>query len=112
MEHPTVDLGGGEQMTIYDDEDVQAAFEQMAGVEIGAQVGEYTVDAIDAEFDYIRSDAYEGDELRVYLYLDPVTPSGQSAGVENTELHVQGWVRDSFITGDDGLFGIVYKLRP
>lgn len=110
-EYPTI-MVGGEHMEIRDRTDVRDAFTRAAGFDVGDAVEEYTVDAIDAEFDYIQSDSYEGDELRVYAYFDPITPNGQSAVVGNDDLHVPGWVRDEYMTSGDGVLGVVYKWRP
>lgn len=94
------------EIEIADSIAVQDLFEYDAEVSIGDQIEEWTVTAIDAEFDYVKS---VGNVFRIYCYFEPIA---RSAIIGEDDLTVPNWERQRNMLSDDGTFCIIYELEP
>ena len=97
----------GEEVTVHDDDDVRTVFERYTGITEGDSIEEFDVETIDFELDYDKG--REQHVLRAHVYLDPITPDGMAAHVNDDDLVVEGWQRVSYMSGN-GTFGVVYEL--
>lgn len=105
-DNPTVAVNGT-TVELTNDEDVHDVFTRQAGFDIGDQIEEWEVEALDCELDYNTRD--EQYILRVYAYFTPLEAVNMGS-ISDDNITVEGWERDGNMLGDDR-FGIVYEKK-
>lgn len=104
--NPTVTINGSGNHELTRREDVKKVFEAETPFAPDERIGEWVVEDIDYELDYITN-SREAYVLRAHVFFESITPEG-GGHIKESDLHVGGWGRVSEVITSNGV-GIVYE---